>query len=237
MDEKDKAYERLHYEEDDFEALRKEKMMDAVRDVGVLHDTQGYIFKDSPSERRMNALELEEDMTEDAAKKGFGLKEVHDADYTKIEAEEIEVDAFPPLPYPEDMTEEEIDAVCHEGAFIVKDSGKRQHFETGAQRDTDEGKPRPSLIHPHFLSRLGLHMAKGAAKYDDWNWTKGIPTSRSLDSLLRHVLSIMEGEEDEDHLAAIAANTMFIMVTKELINRGILPESLDDIKTWKGGEE
>lgn len=116
--------------------------------------------------------------------------------------------------------------------YEVKDSGKREEFETGARRDTDEGKPRPSLIHPHFTKRLASHMAKGAAKYDDWNWTKGIPTARSLDSLERHIIAIKEGKEDEDHLAAIAANTMFIMCTRQMIKMGLLPKELDDIKVW-----
>jgi hypothetical protein len=75
-------------------------------------------------------------------------------------------------------------------------------------------------------------MAKGAAKYDDWNWTKGIPTSRSLDSLERHVIAVKEGKTDEDHLAAIVANAMFIMCTRRMIELDQLDPKLDDIKEW-----
>ncbi|KKK94181.1 hypothetical protein LCGC14_2685460, partial [marine sediment metagenome] len=36
----------------------------------------------------------------------------------------------------------------------VKDSGKRQEFETGSVRDTQEGKGRYDLVSPIFVRRL-----------------------------------------------------------------------------------
>ena len=108
----------------------------------------------------------------------------------------------------------------------IKDSGKRESFSTGAMRDVEEEKPALELISPIFEERLGLWLYKGATKYERRNWEKGIPIERSLASLKRHVNKFQIGADDEDHLAAIACNIMFIIHTEEMIARGILPESL-----------
>lgn len=100
-----------------------------------------------------------------------------------------------------------------QGAFTLvegEESGK-QTFETGAQRDTQEGKPRYTLISPKFKRRLAEALTRGAEHYGSHNWHKGIPVERSLDSLLRHLEHFIDGDTDEDHLANAACNLMFIM--------------------------
>jgi hypothetical protein len=113
--------------------------------------------------------------------------------------------------------------------FSIKDSGQRREFSTGAQRDRGDIKPRPDLIHPYFLMRLGLHLAKGAEKYSAWNWSKGMPLSDWFASLYRHVVQAMSGDESEDHLSAICFNAMGAMVTQAGIRAGIYPKELDDM--------
>lgn len=113
--------------------------------------------------------------------------------------------------------------------FVIKDSGKRREYSTGAQRDRGDIKSRPSLIHPYLLYRFGLHMAKGAEKYNDWNWSKGMPLSDWYDSLFRHLLGVLVGEKKEDHLSAICFNAMGIMITEKGIEKGIYPKELNDI--------
>jgi hypothetical protein len=93
----------------------------------------------------------------------------------------------------------------------VKDSGERQEFDTGARRDTQEGKPRFGLIPPYPLYRLAMHYTNGADKYGENNWTKGIPCSRTWESLERHVQAFKDGDDSEDHLAAIAWNAFALM--------------------------
>lgn len=105
--------------------------------------------------------------------------------------------------------------------FIVKDSGKRQQFESGAVRDTTGEKPRPDLISPFFLDRLGQHLRKGAEKYDEWNWAKGIPNSRCYESLMRHIMQFAQGDLTEDHLSAAAFNIMVIVHNQEVSKRHI----------------
>lgn len=108
-----------------------------------------------------------------------------------------------------------------EHEFIVKDSGKRQQFGTGAVRDTTGNKPRPDLISPFFLDRLGQHMRKGAEKYSEWNWAKGIPNSRCYESAMRHLMQFAQGDVQEDHLASAAFNIMAIIHNQEAHIRNI----------------
>jgi hypothetical protein len=93
----------------------------------------------------------------------------------------------------------------------MQDSGERQQFDTGAIRDTAEGKGMPSLISPELIFRLSQWLELGAKKYAPRNWEKGIYISRCLDSAIRHLFKYLAGWDDEDHLAAIACNIMFIM--------------------------
>lgn len=97
----------------------------------------------------------------------------------------------------------------------LKDSGKRQNFTTGAVRDTQENKGRYDLLSIPAMRRLAQHMEKGADKYAERNWEKGIPASRCFSSAMRHMFQWMDGKGDEDHLAAAMWNIMVIMHFEE----------------------
>ena len=121
-------------------------------------------------------------------------------------------------------------ALRPEGA--MKDSGTRHHFESGAVRDPAAGKPRPDLVSPLFMLRLGERLRLGAEKYAERNWEMGIPQSRCAASLMRHLMQYLAGAMDEDHLAAVACNVMFLMHNEEMIRRGLLPAELDDLPMY-----
>ena len=110
-------------------------------------------------------------------------------------------------------------------SFIVKDSGNRERFATGAVRDTANDKPRPDLISPFFMMRLGEHLRKGANKYTEWNWAKGIQSSRCFASCMRHLMQYAMGKRDEDHLSAAAFNIMAIIHNEETECKAALVES------------
>lgn len=95
--------------------------------------------------------------------------------------------------------------------FITKDSGKRESFDSGMVRDTQDGKPRYDLIPVQPLKRLADLYMRGAIKYDDNNWQKGQPYSRAYASLFRHMIAWREGDRSEDHLAAVAWNAFALM--------------------------
>ena len=111
----------------------------------------------------------------------------------------------------------------------VKDSGKRDEFDTGAVRDIGKMKGAYELISPIFLRRLAIHLEKGAAKYEARNWEKGMPLGRTFQSLIRHTYQYIGGCRDEDHLGAIACNIMFLIHYEEMIAADKLPKELNDL--------
>lgn len=115
----------------------------------------------------------------------------------------------------------------------MDDSGKRQQFGTGAVRDTADDKPRIDLISPYAQVRVGLWLLEGAKKYAERNWEAGMPISRCIASLERHLQQYKMGLTNEDHLAAIACNAQFIMHYEEMIDRGILPPEIDDMPHYE----
>ena len=115
---------------------------------------------------------------------------------------------------------------------MMHDSGKREDFETGAVRDTADDKPRPDLISPFAEKRLGEWLRLGAGKYEDRNWEKGMPISRCIASLQRHLVDYKMGLNDEDHMAAIMCNAMFIIHYEDAIANSILPANLDDMPKY-----
>ena len=109
--------------------------------------------------------------------------------------------------------------------------------DTGARMESNDEKPRHNLISPLFLTRLAKHLGFGARKYGDRNWENGMSFDRTIDSLMRHVNAYREGLRDEDHLAAVACNVMFLIHYEEMIRRGMLPVKLLDMKRYVPEDE
>ena len=105
---------------------------------------------------------------------------------------------------------------------VIKDSGERTEFATGAVRDMATGKGRTDLLPMVALLRLSRHYEAGAVKYGLRNWEKGIPVSSFMDSAIRHIFCYMMGWDDEDHLAAAAFNVLGAMQMEE-----VRPDMLD----------
>ncbi len=116
---------------------------------------------------------------------------------------------------------------------MMEDSGKREDFSTGAVRDTAEDKPRVDLISPYAQMRCGEWLRLGAEKYAERNWEQGMPISRCIASMERHIQQYKMGMKNEDHLAAIAVNAQFIMHYEEMIKQGNLNRSLDDMPHYE----
>jgi len=67
------------------------------------------------------------------------------------------------------------------------------------------------MIAHHGAERLAMWLQKGADKYEAYNYAKGIPISRCLDSLGRHLDAHRRCKDDEDHIAAAMCNVAFII--------------------------
>ena len=111
----------------------------------------------------------------------------------------------------------------------LPDSGARSEFATGAVRDASEGKGNPSLIPIDALRAVSKRFEDGATKYGRDNWQQGIPLSRYVDSLYRHLWQFMEGDDTEDHAGAIIWNAMCLTQTKKWVDQGRLPKELNDL--------
>jgi len=121
--------------------------------------------------------------------------------------------------------------------YITKDSGHRQKFKTGAVRDIQQGKGRFDLLPATAIKMVADVFERGAVKYGDRNWEKGIPLSRYLDSALRHTFQVLQGLDDEDHAAQAAWNLLCFVETRERIRQGRLNKNLNDVPNYKIEEE
>ena len=92
---------------------------------------------------------------------------------------------------------------------MIKDSGQRREFVTGAVRDIDDSKGRMDLLPWAAIMEVSKHCAAGAAKYGEHNVDKGIPTHSLVDSGLRHAAKYLDGWTDEPHLLAAAWNLLW----------------------------
>lgn len=81
------------------------------------------------------------------------------------------------------------------------------------------------------------HLEKGAIRYKPFNWSLGLPISRCLDSLHRHLQALRMEQTDEDHRAAAKCNIMFIVHYLCAIKDGHLPKELDDMPDFKNIKE
>ena len=142
---------------------------------------------------------------------------------------EVDVESCPKTPKTSPTSTAAITSKLHletmtMSKYGMTDSGRRQSFGKGmAIRDTADDKPRPDLISPFAEERQGHWLRMGAAKYAERNWENGMPFSRCVASLKRHVMKYQQGKRDEDHLAAIMFNAMALIHYEEMIERGGLP--------------
>ncbi len=120
--------------------------------------------------------------------------------------------------------------------FTTKDSGEREQFQTGAQRDTRSGKGRFDLLPAFALEREAQLLERGAEKYDPRNWEQGFPFSRCLDSAFRHLTQYVQGDDSEDHLAAVRFNVGCIMHFEEMIRRVRMNPALNDLPNYRAIE-
>lgn len=98
---------------------------------------------------------------------------------------------------------------------MIKDSGDRTEFETGAKRDMHAGKGRMDLLPWYGIMEVSKHCEEGALKYGEHNVDKGIPLHSLLDSAARHLAKYMVGMGDEDHLRAACWNLLWALNQRE----------------------
>lgn len=98
---------------------------------------------------------------------------------------------------------------------MIKDSGARRGFGTGAVRDIETGKGRYDLLPWDAIHELAIHCEQGAIKYGERNCEKGIPIKSLIDSAFRHLSCYQRGMKDEPHLRAAMWNIAFAIWTEK----------------------
>jgi hypothetical protein len=81
-------------------------------------------------------------------------------------------------------------------------------------RKDDAGKPRYDLIPPEWPHDLALLLGKGAAKYGERNFEKGMRYGRCFAAAMRHAWAFWRGESHDEegnpHLVSAAWNLLTI---------------------------
>lgn len=113
---------------------------------------------------------------------------------------------------------------------MIKDSGERTKFDTGAVRDMHAGKGRMDLLPLSAIIELSKHCEEGALKYGEHNVDKGIPQHSLCDSAMRHLVKYMRGDTDEPHLRAATWNLVWAL------NQTVEHPELVDVP-WRNGCE
>lgn len=103
---------------------------------------------------------------------------------------------------------------------VEKDHTLRVHPKDGGamkeQADRyNQGKPQYSLLDFQCLEPGVRALEYGAIKYSRNNWRKGMPQSKLIDSLIRHLDALIRGEKIDtesgvSHIGHIQANAMFL---------------------------
>ena len=114
----------------------------------------------------------------------------------------------------------------------LKDGGERITSPTGMIREPETDRGRFDLMSPIFLRRLAVLYERGALKYAERNWEKGMSLSRFFNSAMRHMNQYQEGHRDEDHLIQAAWNLSCIVHLLVMIERGKVPREFDDFPNY-----
>lgn len=112
--------------------------------------------------------------------------------------------------------------MCYGSPFYVKRraEGKAPNYLEPAKEEAglryDDNKERVDLIPPDAMLELGRVYMVGARKYSERNWEKGMPWSKMVGPMLRHLFKFLMGEDidPEDgqlHVAKIAWNAIGLL--------------------------
>lgn len=113
------------------------------------------------------------------------------------------------------ISAEETEQEDHMDNFTIKDSGKREEFNSGMVRDTAVGKADyTTILDGPMFDRWVEHLSKAKVKYPDVapgvaNWTLAEGEEelvRFKKSAFRHFRQWLRGDRDEDHAAAVFFN-------------------------------
>lgn len=97
----------------------------------------------------------------------------------------------------------------------LKDNGTRIMYDSGFVREDNSTKLRVDLVAVPEFRRVAKRFTDGAVKYSERNYLNADPSNpdevnRFKAAAMRHLLSWMEDETDEDHFAGCVANLFML---------------------------
>ena len=119
--------------------------------------------------------------------------------------------------------------------FTIKDSNKREEFDSGMVRDTEDDKTDyTNLLHGPMFDRWAEHLTRAKPKYPDpepgvpnWTLAEGAEElHRYRRSAFRHFKQWMNGETDEDHAAAVFFNINGVEYVQDKLNLAYGPGAM-----------
>lgn len=89
----------------------------------------------------------------------------------------------------------------------------------------NQGKPRFDLITPYAIEQLAKVLTRGAEKYAERNWELGMPWSKVIASLERHLHAFKSGEDIDPesgllHAAHLLTNASFLVEYYKIFPQG-----------------
>lgn len=107
----------------------------------------------------------------------------------------------------------------------LRTTGDVNSQEKGSGARYDAGKTRYELIPTHLLKSTADVFAYGANKYAAWNWTKGMPWSKVIGCLKRHLAAIESGEDIDPesglpHIGHLMCNALMLEHYRENYKTG-----------------
>ena len=95
-----------------------------------------------------------------------------------------------------------------------KDINQNIKTSTGTALRYNALKPKWSLVHYKSLLPMVEVLEFGAQKYAPENWKKGLDKKEILESMMRHLAALMDGEKNDkesgiSHMGHIQCNAMF----------------------------
>lgn len=102
--------------------------------------------------------------------------------------------------------------------MAIKNFCERQYSTPRTRRGSDLSMANTPVYSENYYTamlELSKHFEDGAKKYGEYNWQKGIPVSRYIDSAVRHYLKYKAGWTDEPHDRAFLWNLVCCLWTLE----------------------
>lgn len=97
----------------------------------------------------------------------------------------------------------------------LRTTGDIASDEKGSGARYDAGKVPYELIPTHLLESTALVFGYGAKKYAAWNWAKGMPWTKVIGCLKRHLAAIERGEDIDPesglpHIGHLMCNALML---------------------------